>query len=343
MKKCVLILCVMLSFNAKADDEITIVAQTDPNDATTKCGDNCTWTLYSDGRLEIKGTGDMYGWSAHNTEIALWEGTHSWQTDAPWGIHSAQISSIKVNEGITSIGVAAFYNTAATSADLPDTIISINDSAFQYASRLNQINLPQSVESIGWGSFAETAVQNFVIPENIKDLHLNGPLASRSLENITIDSDVEFVKTIFRGDRGISPLLNNIYCLSTNESCNSLKSDSDIGDKITSFTKEAGIYRLEDGTIFASPNDMMNGTNACSNLDSCKATVLKNKGYCSSDESCMAMVDLENANAPIEYKNKSYASIDDLLKGKYMPKRIYTLEEANAVAGEKNRVSIKYR
>ena len=88
---------------------------------------------------------------------------------------------------------------------------------------------------------------------------------------------------------------------------------------------------------------MMNGTNACSNLDSCKATVLKNKGYCSSDESCMAMVDLENANAPIEYKNKSYASIDDLLKGKYMPKRIYTLEEANAVAGEKNRVSIKYR
>ena len=109
------------------------------------------------------------------------------------------------------------------------------------------------------------------------------------------------------------------------------------------YEKQGGVYILEDGTMFASPNDMIGGRNVCENLDTCKAKVLKNKGYCSSDESCMAMVDLENANHPIEYKNKSYASVDDLLKGKYMPKRIYTLEEANAVAGDKNRVSIKYR
>jgi len=57
----------------------------------------------------------------------------------------------------------------------------------------------------------------------------------------------------------------------------------------------------------------------------------------------MAMVDLENANAPIEYKNKSYASIDDLLKGKYLPKRIYTIDEANQVAGKTNIFSIRYR
>ena len=60
MKKYILILALILSFNAWADDEITIVAQTDPNDATTKCGDDCNWKLYSNGKLEISGTGTMY-------------------------------------------------------------------------------------------------------------------------------------------------------------------------------------------------------------------------------------------------------------------------------------------
>ena len=341
MKKCVLILCVMLSFNAKADDEITIVAQTDPNDATTKCGDNCTWTLYSDGRLEISGKGDMYNFDQWQQDTFVYK--TDWRTDSPWVDFSSSINEINIADGITSIGRYSFWDTAVTTASLPNSIKKVGHGAFQY-SDLQQVNLPVSLEEISHAAFHESYVSDLVIPETVTSIGTHA-FGSPSLKNLTIEGNVNINESMFHCDGGyaVSPLLNNIYCLSSNESCNALKTDVNIGSKITSYTKESGVYRLEDGTMFASPNDMMNGTNACSNLDSCKATVLKNKGYCTSDESCMAMVDLENANAPIEYKNKSYASIDDLLKGKYMPKRIYTIDEANAVAGKVNSVKIRYR
>ena len=55
------------------------------------------------------------------------------------------------------------------------------------------------------------------------------------------------------------------------------------------------------------------------------------------------MLSASKQNAPFIVGGKFYASLDDLAQGKYIPKRIYTIDEANRVAGEKNRVSIRYR
>lgn len=43
------------------------------------------------------------------------------------------------------------------------------------------------------------------------------------------------------------------------------------------------------------------------------------------------------------YDNKWYNNANDILSGNYIKKRIYTIDEANRVTGDKNRVSIKYR
>jgi len=48
-------------------------------------------------------------------------------------------------------------------------------------------------------------------------------------------------------------------------------------------------------------------------------------------------------NGPIKAGGKTYASLDDLASGNYIPKRIYTIDEANAVAGKVNSVKIRYR
>ncbi|MBR6327417.1 MAG: hypothetical protein IKR60_00890, partial [Alphaproteobacteria bacterium] len=45
----------------------------------------------------------------------------------------------------------------------------------------------------------------------------------------------------------------------------------------------------------------------------------------------------------IFYNKRWYNSANDILFGDYIPKRIYTIDEANRVAGEVNRVSIKYK
>ncbi len=48
-------------------------------------------------------------------------------------------------------------------------------------------------------------------------------------------------------------------------------------------------------------------------------------------------------NGQIKAGGKFYASLDDLASGNYIPKRIYTIDEANAVAGKTNTFSIRYR
>lgn len=60
-------------------------------------GTNLTWTLYSDGELEIRGTGKMSNYSYTS-------GTSS----APWYGYRNDIVKLTLSDGITSIGDYAF-------------------------------------------------------------------------------------------------------------------------------------------------------------------------------------------------------------------------------------------
>ena len=120
MKRLFYILGLVLSFNAYA----TIMTASG-ND----CGDNCTWALYDDGLLEISGNGMMndYEWMTSNNTF------DGYQSTAPWGNYSTQISSIKINSGITSIGNHSFRDLSGlTSVILPETLISIGASSFAH-------------------------------------------------------------------------------------------------------------------------------------------------------------------------------------------------------------------
>ena len=170
MKKTVLILVLILSFNAQANDEITIVAQTDPNDATTKCGDNCTWKLYSDGKLEISGTGDMYDYYPQQVDSYVlpynnWETAHI--TSAPWGTYALDITSIDISEGIESIGSNAFYQLAETSIIIPETVTRIGEYAFQN-SAVESISVPQKTTDIGYQAFSLLSASLYC-PENLAE------------------------------------------------------------------------------------------------------------------------------------------------------------------------------
>ncbi|MCD8004012.1 MAG: leucine-rich repeat protein, partial [Clostridia bacterium] len=73
----------------------------------SSCGDNLSWTL-EDGTLTISGTGDMY--------------SYEWGT-SPWFYISNKITSIVIEDGVTSIGEYAFYGcTNLTSVTIPDSV-----------------------------------------------------------------------------------------------------------------------------------------------------------------------------------------------------------------------------
>ena len=80
--------------------------------ATGTCGSNLTWSLDTEGKLTISGSGAMTGYSSASY--------------VPWYRYQQKITSLVVEEGVTNIGNYAFDNyTNLKEISLPDTLTSI--------------------------------------------------------------------------------------------------------------------------------------------------------------------------------------------------------------------------
>jgi RHS repeat-associated protein len=89
---------------------------------------SCTWTLtgYSPNcTLTISGNGSM---GSYNPNLFSF---------APWYSYRNDITTLSIQQGVTSVGNSAFYYCSAiTSAAIPNSVTSIGNSAFQYCSSL---------------------------------------------------------------------------------------------------------------------------------------------------------------------------------------------------------------
>ena len=106
------------------------------------CGENLTWTLDSDGKLTISGTGKMKDYDDYSYSRSPWYGKRS------------SVKTVEIRSGVTSIGNYAFYDCSSlTSVTIPDGVTSIGRRAFYGCSSLTSVTIPNSVTSIGGGSF----------------------------------------------------------------------------------------------------------------------------------------------------------------------------------------------
>ena len=97
-----------------------------------ECGDNLTWTL-EDGTPTISGTGEMWHYD-------LIYDNESYKTSAPWVKSYSSITSVVINDGITSIGSGAFSGCSSlTSVTIPDSVTSIGLCAFENCSSLTSV------------------------------------------------------------------------------------------------------------------------------------------------------------------------------------------------------------
>ncbi len=198
MKKILIILSLsLLSTNTLA----SVVASSESTGKS--CGDNCTWSLDSDGTLTISGSGEMsnFGWN-----------------NSPWYASRDSITSLKISDKITSIGNNAFLRLGnLSSVTIPASVKTIGSYAFYKMPNLQEVNFAENsqLESIDRQGFSNNPLLTTIsLPEGLKSFGYNTFWVDQDLGDglvgLVIPESVETIGTpgIGAGLAGIK----NIYC-----------------------------------------------------------------------------------------------------------------------------------
>ncbi len=110
--------------------EFTNIQEMECKPVSGTCGANLVWTLSCDGVLTISGTGAMTEFFGESSD------------DRPWAALLSAIKSVVIEEGVTSIGMGAFYECEAlTSVTIPSSVTGIGYGAFLNCSGLASITI----------------------------------------------------------------------------------------------------------------------------------------------------------------------------------------------------------
>ena len=117
-----------------------------------------TWSLNADGLLTISGGGPMEHYAFADDAV-----------NSPWWERRAEIVSVNIRNGVTTVGDSAFYGCAnLQSVKLPDSVTRIGEWAFADCAKLDAIALPDSVRRINRGAFSDCkALAEIDLPANL--------------------------------------------------------------------------------------------------------------------------------------------------------------------------------
>ena len=149
-------------------------------------GDNVKWELDTEnGVLTISGQGDMWDYEYQYD----YSGGY---TTAPWYSCYPGISTVVIQNGITSIGNFAFYGcTGLTSIVIPGSVTSIGMSVFNRCTDLTNVTIPDGVTSIGNHVFAScTGLTNITIPDGVTSIGNSAFFGCTGLTSVTIPAGV---------------------------------------------------------------------------------------------------------------------------------------------------------
>jgi len=162
-----------------------------------KCGDNITWQFdRATGSLVLSGTGPM---PSYNTNTS-WNVFHS-----PF-YRSAEIKSVTINEGITTVGNCSFSSCSQlSSVSIPDSVTEIGSGAFNY-SGITYFKSGKNVETIGGDAFYSCKeLTDVVLNEGLKTISGSVFHACSSLKRVTIPSTLEEI-----GNGAFSPRIERV-------------------------------------------------------------------------------------------------------------------------------------
>ena len=126
---------------------------------------NITWNLDDDGTLSITGKGNMPNFTEDDDYNEVLP---------PWNQWDEGIYSVKIGDGITSVGDHSFDGCDNLSeVVLADTITVIGTSAFEDCWDLEEIRLPSSLKKLCSYAFMQCNLEVLEIPETVTDIEGN--------------------------------------------------------------------------------------------------------------------------------------------------------------------------
>ena len=127
--------------------------------ASGSCGTNVRWNLSQNGILTITGSGDMKDYTPagnngvtlnyENGQVVIPRDVYSSHA-TPWFAQGEKITSVIIEEGVTSIGNFAFLCCSnLTNLQTPDSLTKIGEMAFFGCTSLQVITIPNNVQNLG--------------------------------------------------------------------------------------------------------------------------------------------------------------------------------------------------
>ena len=263
----------------------------------------------------------------------------------------SSLTDLTIGSGLTTIAVHAFENaTSLETLVLPSTVKKIEEGAFSRAESLKNIDFG-GVEEIGNKSFAYNfSLEKLVIPDTVKKIGDGTFVNATSLKELVIGDGVTSIgKEAF----SINNSMHNTSYVSVLEKLTIGKNVTSIGDNCFKDAPLTEITIDADGSEanYRAIAEFLKNRNAnikvnCLGGDSCStkmAEAMANISGLSNDQKMKISSMLANGKSVPRQVETAENSVLDRSHEARVDKRIYTVQEANAVAGNKNRVMIRYR
>ncbi|MBR1915711.1 MAG: leucine-rich repeat domain-containing protein [Alphaproteobacteria bacterium] len=227
--------------------------------------------------------------------------------------YAKSLEYVDIKGSIKNINTAAFHDTSITRIDLPDGIETIARETFSKNSLLEHISIPNTMVSIGAWAFQHSGLTEIEIPNGVKNIGGGAFDDCTNLKKLVIPDSVE---TFAYEDEQYGYLTFNGVNLT----------ELTVGaDNLTKYLNAGGEFNeTEDLNITCLSGNCQTALEAWDEAH--------NTNYASRAKTIITNTD---GSKTIYDLNGHFIAF----KGK----RIYTIDEANKVAGDKNRISIRYR
>ena len=229
--------------------------------------------------------------------------------------------------------IAPWRGKGVTNVVIEDSIKNLGSYAFRGTTSLNPIEIPSSITTISDNAFYGVSTSEVIIPDSVTEIK-GSAFNWSGLQKINIPDSVTSIEGSFRGT--------------------SLK-DIVIPDSVTSISGSAFSYCTNLQSITISENTQLEqiftnpyGQDLQINTSNLKIYCTGDTAKCDANLAAAGYPELKTSKATTKQINGVTYVYDKNGKlvtssGHRTEKRIYTIEEANEVAGPVNRVSIMYR